>query len=56
MGNPLCPKKDAFGRTCHGPLKRQHSGRKRMWICQKNPKHRLIVGSAFDSVFKETPQ
>jgi len=53
MGNPLCPKKDLLGRVCHGLLKRQHSGRRAFWVCTKNKKHRVRVGSVFDSVLDE---
>lgn len=45
MGNPYCPTKTLTGKTCGGMLFRQHSGRRSMWVCDKNSNHRFLVGS-----------
>ena len=51
MTNPSCIKKSRLtGNICNGFLKRQHSGRRRLWVCRKNKNHTYLVGSVFDSI------
>lgn len=55
MANPKCPMKNLLGKTCNGQLIRQHSGRRNLWVCQKNKKHKFIVGTSLHQSFKEAP-
>lgn len=40
-------------RRCGGLLIRQHSGRRSLWVCQKNKRHKFIVGSNLRQPYEE---